>query len=476
LIAKQPASLPPPPGEGQYGAQFPEFEEESGGGAGFTIMQLWEMVRAHLVLSIGALAVLLLVAYVVISRLPKSYDATAALIVNIDNTDPLAGRNYSAGQSGTFFPTQVELIYNNTMLLPVVERLKLQENRTFTSGYKGDQKTLTDIVLANLRNTLNVRPGSGSQLLYISAQARDPVLAAKIANAVAEEYLNQSRARINAPASERAQRYTVQLQELKEKLDAATVKVTDFREKYGLADLKDTPTGDSEGNALADLQSKLLEQQNSLRQLEARVGTTGTEGATSDGQEVIATRGKLATLESELVEARTTLGPKHPRILQLQSEIEATRATLQTSASQALSRARELRNNIQNEYVRERERLLTRRVVQDQGAKLLLELQLAKDNYAAALRGLDQVQFASAGDYKDVTLVSRAEPPVKASRPNKTKLFLAAFVASFGLALGVPFAFELLFNRRIRCRDDLERSFRTVVLAQFDKMDPAPAA
>src|SRR6185369_64422 len=327
---------------------------------------------------------------------------------------------------------------------------------------------------ANLRNSLNVRPGSGSQLLYISAQARDPMKAANIANAVAEEYLKQSRARINAPASERAERYTVQLGELKEKLDAATTKVTEFREKYGLADLKDTPTGDSEGNALADLQGKLLESQNSLRQLESRVGATGTEGSTSDGQEVIAMRGKLASLEGELVEARATLGAKHPRILQLQSEIEATRTALQVGASQALARSRELRNQIQTEVGKERDRLLTRRVVQDQGAKLLLELQLAKDNYAAALRGLDQVQFASTGDYKDVTLVSRAEPPIRASRPNKKKLFLVAFVGCFGLALGGPFAFELLLNRRIRCRDDLERGFRTVVLAEFGRMDPAP--
>ena len=474
MIAKH-SALPAPPSEAPYGSQFPEFEEESSGGTGFTLVQLWNMVLAHLWLSIGIFAILISAAFLVISKLPRSYDATAALIVNIDNTDPLAGRN-SAGQNGSFFPTQVELISNNTMLLPVVETLKLQENPDFTGDFVGDRKALTDIVLANLRNSISVRPGSGSQLLYISAEARNPVMAADIANAVADEYLKQSRERINAPASERAQRYTAQLQELTEKLAVATNRVTEFRQKYGLSDMKDTPTGDSEGTALVDLQGKLLEQQNSLRQLEARVGATGAEGSTSDGAEVIAMRGKLASLESDLVEARTTMGPKHPRVVQLQSEIEATRAALQAGASQALARSRELRNQIQGEFGRERERLLTRRVVQDQGAKLLLELQLAKDNYAAALRGLDQMQFASAGDYKDVTLVSRAEPPIEASRPNKTKLFLAAIVACGGLALGGPFAFELLLNRRIRCRDDLERGFRTVVLAEFARMDPAPAA
>jgi polysaccharide biosynthesis transport protein len=51
-----------------------------------------------------------------------------------------------------------------------------------------------------------------------------------------------------------------------------------------------------------------------------------------------------------------------------------------------------------------------------------------------------------------------------------------AVVASFALALGGPFVYELLLNRRIRCRDDLERHFRIMTLAQFGRMNPAPAA
>jgi uncharacterized protein involved in exopolysaccharide biosynthesis len=115
----------------------------------------------------------------------------------------------------------------------------------------------------------------------------------------------------------------------------------------------------------------------------------------------------------------------------------------------------------------ERNRLLKRRDVQDEGAKLLLEQQLAKEAYAQALRGLDSVQFASVANYKDITVVSRAEPPVKPSKPNKLKLFLMALAGSLFLAVGGPFGYELLMNRRIRSRDDLERNFGIVTLAQF---------
>ena len=458
------------------GVSLPLAEEE-GSGAGFTLLQVWYMLRAHLWLSIGIFALLLALAYVGIKKLPKSYDATAALIVNVDNTDPLAGRNYPVGQNGTFFPTQVELIYNNVMLLPVIEELQLQKDRQFSGGYVGDPKSLNDIVLANLRSALSVKQGTGSQLLYVSASAHTPELAANIANAVAGEYLKQSRERINAPSIERAERYSAQLAELKDKVDAAEAKVTEFRDKYGMSDLKDGGNNDTEGAALADLQNQLRKAQDARLQLNARIGNaSGENAATLDGQEVIGLRDKLASLEGQMTEARATLGPRHPRILQLQSEIDATRSELESGANTSLSRASDLVNKYQAAVDEERDRLLNRRKLQDEGNKLLLEQQLAKDNYAQALRGQDQVQFQSTGDYKDVTLVSRAEPPVRPAKPNKMKLFMMAIVASFGLAVGGPFAFELLLDRRIRCRDDLERGFRIVTLAQFGRMSPAPTA
>jgi succinoglycan biosynthesis transport protein ExoP len=458
-----------------HGVQFPQSEEEEGG-AGFTLLQIWYMLRAHMWLSLGTFVLLVSLAYVTIKHLPKSYDATAALIVNADNTDPLAGRNYPVGQNGTFFPTQVELIYNNVMLQPVVDRLNLQKDREFNGGFSGDPKALNDVVLNNLRSALGVKQGAGSQLLYISMRARQPAKAADIANAVAEEYLNQSRQRINAPAIERADRYSAQLAELKSRVDEKTARVTEFRERNGMTDLKDGPNNDSEGAALQDLQSKLLEAKNARRQLEARVGATGAEGASADGQEVMALRGKLDTLKSQYAEARTTLGPKHPRVVQLQSEIQGTESALQSSAATALARAKELEGKIQAATDEERTRLMNRRVLGDQGAKLLMELQLAKDAYAQALRGQDPIEFASAGDYKDVTLVSRAEPAVRASKPNKMKLFAAALLLSLGLAVGGPFAYELLIDRRIRCRDDLERGFHVVMLAQLGPVVPSRAA
>src|SRR5690606_18323734 len=114
-----------------------QFSDEEAGAGGFTIVQILHMLRAYLWISAAAFVVLAALSFVVIKSLPKSFNATAALIVQTDNTDPLAGRNPALGQTGTFFPTQVELINNIVMLQPVVDRLDLRSDKHFTGGFAG---------------------------------------------------------------------------------------------------------------------------------------------------------------------------------------------------------------------------------------------------------------------------------------------------------------------------------------------------
>jgi uncharacterized protein involved in exopolysaccharide biosynthesis len=450
-------------------------EQEAGGG--FTLTQLAHILRAYLWLSIPIFFVMVGLAFAFIKFMPKSYEATTALIVNSDNIDPLAGRNQPLGLTYTFFPTQVELINNSVVLAPVVDKLKLQADPHFTGGFVGDANATKDVVLANLRAALKVQQGTNSQFLYISATARNPVLAADIANAVTDEYLKLISNRTNAPAVERASRYSAQVAELKEKFDLAQAKVAEFRGKHAMADLKEGQNGDAEGAALADLETKLLQAKNARRELEsrpndARAENTAVTGA-SDGTTM---RGELDRLESQLALLRTTLGPKHPQVLQLQSQIDSTRDSLQSTLRTRLASARDLEAKYQAAVNAERNQLLERRALQDEGEKLLTEQQAAKETYSQALRGQDQIQFASVGNYKDIAVVSKAAPPVKPTKPKKMKLFLMALVASFVFALGGPFAYEFLFNRRIRCRDDLERHFRVVMLAEFERLIPAPSA
>jgi succinoglycan biosynthesis transport protein ExoP len=472
LISSRP-TLPVAAPEPVYSMPLPPADEESGQ-AGMSPAQVIAILRANRWYALLSVLALVALSAGVIKLLPKVYVATATLIINYDNKDALAGRDFPAGQSNTFVPTQIELIMSRVILQPVVERLKLTTNPTYTKGFVGPPNAVMEVVTKSLRDALQVQQGVGSQLLYISASAKYPELAAQIANAVADEYLKQERQRTNEPAGERAERYSKQLAELREKAVAAQDRLTEFRQRNGLTDIEGD-RADLEGAALADLQNKLEAAQNQRRDLESRQTSATTD---SDSITVVSLRSKLQDQQSQMAQLRATLGAKHPKVVELSSQMEATRRSLadevqslSANNSVQLARARDLEAKYRTALETERTRLLERRGLQDQSAKLVLELQSAQATYKRALDGYDQIVFASAGNYNDVTLVSRADPPVKAEKPNKIKLFLVGCMASLGLGLAGPFAYELFLNRRLRCRDDLERHFGIPVLAQ---LDPVP--
>ena len=69
------------------------------------------------------------------------------------------------------------------------------------------------------------------------------------------------RGRGNDPAGERAQRYTEELAELREKATLAQDKVTAFRKENGIGDMNSATTG-TEVQALDTLHQRLLDTQN----------------------------------------------------------------------------------------------------------------------------------------------------------------------------------------------------------------------
>jgi polysaccharide biosynthesis transport protein len=472
LISSRPP-LPLPAPEQVYTLPMPPGDEESGHG-GMSLAQVISIVRAyrwHIVISV---ATLVLLSAIIIKLLPKVYVATATLIVNYENKDVLAGRDFPVGEANTYIPTQIELITSRVVLNPVIQQLKLTTDPQFTNGFVGPPAALNEVVAKNLQAALQVLQGVGSQLLYISATAKEPYHAADIANAIADEYLKQERQRTNEPAGERAERYSNQLAELRAKSIAAQDRLTEFRQQNGMTEV-DADRADVEGAALADLQTKFQAAQNARRELEAhQIDSRASSETVLNAVPVVSLRSRLESLEAQMAELRATLGAKHPKVIELQSQIDATRRSLadevqaiSANNSVQLAQARDLETKYKNAIETERTRLLERRALQDQSAKLVLELQSAQATYKKALDGYDQIVFASAGNYHDVSLVSRAEPPVKSDKPNKLKLFLVALVLSAGVGAGWPFVYELLANRRLRCQDDFERHFGIPVLAQF---------
>jgi uncharacterized protein involved in exopolysaccharide biosynthesis len=408
---------------------------------------------------------------VTIKFLPKTYTATATLIVDSDVKDPLAGRDFPVEMVANYVSTQIELMTSPIVLLPVIERLKLTEDKDFTAGFSGSPDALREFVQKNLATTLQVERGTGGQLMYVLASSKNASRAAEIANAVADIYIEQDRVRRNGPARERAQRYSEELAELREKATLAQDKVTAFRKEHGIDDLAQGST-ESEVQALDTLHQRLLETQNMRRSLEAKAsGAKSSANAPTASGSPQNLKGQLETQLAQLDQLKSTYGPQHPKIRELETQIAATRQSL-GDEERSLSGTRELERKYAAAIAEQEAKVLSLREAQDEGNKLLLELESAKSVYKQALDGFDQILFQSVANQANVSVVSHAVAPLRASKPNKIKLMLMTLLAGIGLGVCGPLGYELFFDRRLRCRDDMEREFGIAVIAQ---LGPVPA-
>ena len=438
------------------------------------IAVLWAYRKHTIIISLSLLAL----SVIVIKLLPKNYQATATLMVNTDIHDPLAGKD-PMGIAGAYIPTEMQLMQSPGVLLPVIDQLNLTTVKDYTAGYRGNsngnEASMRDWVRQKLQKDLEIDQGNqGSLLINISASAREPFRAAQIANTIADVYMAQQKQRLEDPAVQRAKRYAEQLAELKQKVNAAQDQVAEYRQRTGVVDLSAQKSVESE--VLGNMEHRLDDAQNLRRSAEVKgMGNQSVSSGVMSSPMISGLKAQLSAQEVKLAQLTSTLGAQHPKVLELQANIDANKraiaAELRTysiSASEDAAAARELEQKLQAAIEVQRAKVLAIRARQDEGNKAVLELESAQAVYKRALDGYDEIMFASAGKYNYVNLVSRAVIPLQSTKPNKPKLLLMAIMLSLFAGVAAPAGYELFLNRRIRCDEDMERSFGVPVLIEFD--------
>lgn len=443
---------------------------------GLSLTQILAILWAYRRLTVLIVVLVLSLTALLLALWPRTYAGTATLMVNYEVNDPLAGKDLPVGQVGSYISTQVELMQGAGVLLAVVDRLDLTQNKDYASGYRGERGSLREWVATKLAKTLAVYQSQlGSQLIYVTYSSDEPEEAAQVANTVAEVYKEQDHARSTGPPAERAQRYAQQLSELKSKVDQAQKEVTAFHQRNSVLDEGNKSNVDVQ--LLTSLETRLLEAQNTRRLAEARAAVDPSVSdpvLLSNHAQVLKTQ--VATQELRLAQLKRSYTADYPDIHETQAQLDDTRRVLASllrgysaNASAGLKAAQTLEARLQSEVAEQRTKVLSQVRLRDEAAKYVLELESAQTVYKRALDGYDQIMFASNGRHTNVSFVTRATPPLRASKPKLLSGLLLGAIAAAVLGLGLPLLLEL-FNRRVRCRDDIERHHGIQVLAELGRL------
>lgn len=473
MAASDPAINPPPP-------MLPAAYLTPGISAG----QVWAMLRYYRWIIAGSMLVCAVIAGALSKFvLAKVYEASASLYIDFDVNDPASGRDFPQMLATSYMSTQKALIESSGVLLPVIDKLGWAGKQEFTKGHvparDGDLRHY--LMWKVLGSKLVVAPYKDSRLITITWQGKNPAEVARAVNTIAETYADIALRRALDPAADRAKQYAGQLDELRKKVDEAQDKVSEFRERTGLIDLE--ARIDIEAQNLIDLNQRQIALQDEARSAALRrseyerlrqgggAGDTNIEFLGNPYVQNLKTR--LAGQEARLAELSKTLGPRHPEYVSLQTEIAALRQQLsreselfQASVRGDASRAAGGAGGAARAVTEQRGKLLETRKLQEEGASLLRELQSAKLIYERAIQGYETVLRSTATKYSNVSVASVAPVPTKPIKPKaKLNVVLGLFAGAL-LSIAACLGWEL-FNRRVRCAEDMERDLGMPVLAEL---------
>ncbi|WP_420468322.1 Wzz/FepE/Etk N-terminal domain-containing protein [Panacagrimonas sp.] len=438
-----------------------------------SLKQLWVILWAYRYVLVavpflfGVIAIGL-VKYVI----PKNYQARTTLFVAFASNDSISAGELADSNSWGFISTQIELMREPSTLGTVVESLRLHENKDFLAGYSGDgsPESVKRHAATVLNTRLSIYPGQGTRFIYLYAQDRNPVMAATIANAVADSYVDTQLRQIVEPVKQRIARYSEQIETLRANVEAAQTKVAEFRQRTGLVSLGGV---DSEGARLADMERRLSEasarrQDAELRLRRVRQG----DAAVVSSPLVQSLKAQLQAKEAETSELAESLGPRHPSMVALRAESLQLREQLDREMQVQVSSGRAevealaaVEADLRRQLEAQRGKVMSTRKLQDEGSSLLQGLDSATKVYQAAMDSFERAQFGTQMAANNVNIINRATPPTKHMPGGRKKIILAVGLGGM-LAGGGCLLYELL-NRRVRCREDLESDLGLPVLIEL---------
>jgi len=408
---------------------------------------------------------------------PRRYTAETVVMVDIRTPDPIAGLLMPAMMATGTLGTQLDIINSDRVGRKVVKMLRLDEDpavKEMWRGATGGRGKLEDWMSRLLRKGLKVTPSRDSNVLTLSYQGSDPAFVTAVANAFAQGYVEASVELKVEPARQYSQWFGEQAKVLRENVEKAQARLSDFQRRKGIVATDDSL--DSEHAKLRELATRLTAVQGEIRDAQSKQRTGASSPDTlpevMQNSVVQSLRGSVNQLEVKLKEAAGNLGVRHPQYLRMQSELaelknrlalETTHAASGFSSSSAVGRTKEA--ELKAALEAQTRKVLNMKNERDEIAVLLRDVETAKRAYEAVTNRLTQTNLESQATHANVSVLTPAVEPIEPTFPMPlAKTLLISLV--LGIVLGGASAFGLeLLDRRIRTADDLAEMLQLPVLA-----------
>ena len=479
-------SLPEPigPARGRL-----HLEDRPAGADGLDLNSLLRIFNEHRKLILAAIILGLIGGLIATLLTPKMYRANVTLEVNAPKVEILseeAGGERQTTNSWDFIATQVGLLKSRALAERVAQDLNLVSDPAIvgTGGTPAQRlRSAAGLVAGGLSAEL---PEDG-QLIQYSYVSTSPDLAAKVANGIADGFINSSLQR-RFDASNYARNFLLQqINKTRRELEKSERQLVAYAQSQGIINTSSGEAGSTttdasslQGSSLIALNSALAEATARRVMAEGAYRQAGLAGGSAEANASTAgLRSTIATLEADYQDKLTLLKPDHPDMVALRSRIgelskQISAEQSRVAGGKSTSLLADFRAAAAAEgALRARVNALRGSVLDLRGRSiqyniLQRDVDTNRGLYDALLQRYKQVGVAGGVGTSPVSIVDRAEVPGGPFKPNLRFNLLVGL--ALGLLAGLALALLLEFvHDTIKTREDVRSKLRLACLGVIPK-------
>ncbi|MGB6301244.1 MAG: polysaccharide biosynthesis tyrosine autokinase [Rivularia sp. (in: cyanobacteria)] len=450
-----------------------------------SIVSILTVLRRRSLPAIATFAAVITGAVYYLNVTPRMYETSARLILDnkLASVSEL-GRDLTKSSGGSVgsspLADQAELVKSQPVLASAIAKVSSQSQVNSSQTIPAPN---------NLRENLQVKIVPATNILELNYKNQDPVLAAKLLNAIAKAMVEENMKTIKAEATkikEFLEKYELP-NARKNLLEADAVEKT-YRRESGIVSYEEQSKSlveslasleEQERNLLIQLQ-EARSQEISLQEITKTRNPNNAYAAVRSGQneQLKKLRGKLLDLEQQLTETRSRFTEDHPSLISLSQERDAIERLYQQELDKVSSSNQAVlpNDNIAAEQLSQdlTSQLITNRIqksaienklktVQNELANLqkrITELPVKQQNLASIVRKrqeaesslkflqskLEEARIAEAQKISNIRTIETATVPTSPTSPKPTIVLVLATVFGGILATGVMILLEVMDN------------------------------
>jgi succinoglycan biosynthesis transport protein ExoP len=428
---------------------------------------------------------------------PKVYIAKSSVLAGREtprliNFDPLPQERI---RDRDYLRTQAAILTSQSHLQKVIRRL-MKDGFYGTPRQTVDEKRVETLALG-LQKRVKVTTVEDNQVIQITVEGAVPDRVARIANAVADEYVQSGVDQKTAMAGQAAAWLRSQMQEAKTELDQAQTQLRDFKEKENI-------TGPDENDPLSAMSIVKLNDDYVTARIQrigvehriealkrARSSTKGGAAATTQSIDAEVNRQMRETLTKEYLDTQLQLkdlsqkySPEHPDIItlkgkaeRLQSELKGLDGPVEVPGVDPSIVPTGNLADLQGEYTQllSREQALAQALsahrVQSQNQSrtavsytlLKQNVDLKKQTYADLQSKLNDATLSGELKAPTIQVLDRALVPKAPAEPQPIRNLLIAVPLGLVLGIGLAFLMETL-DKRVKSPQDVAQHLKLSLL------------